>query len=484
MSSDTIVLNLLRRDFLAFAAKAFNILNPGQELVPTVGFLAMAHKLGEVAQGKCRRLIINVPPRSGKSLLGSVALPSFVLGHDPTRRIICASYSGELAAKFARDTRTLMQHDVYGVLFPATVITGKNTETELETAHGGFRYATSVGGTLTGRGGNLIIIDDPQKPDQAMSAAASESVWQWFTQTLASRLDNKAEDAIVVIMQRLHIDDLTGRLLAQGGWELLSIPAIADQRQSLLIRPGRRFVREPGHLLDPHREPLPVLDGLRDQLGSSTFVAQYQQRPVPLDGALIKKHWLRWYDLPPTVERNDLIIQSWDSAYKRGEHNDYSVCSTWRLRADNEQAFLIDLWRERVDFPTLLERVRELHSRYRPHLVLVEDAGCGAQLMQMLERQKIRTCPIKPLNDKITRLCTGSVLIQGGHILLLAQAPWLDALLSELLAFPEGTHDDQVDSISQFLNWLSERRQKPRWGGPCVINYGEITPVSSGLVMY
>lgn len=455
MICDALMLDLLRRDFLAFAAKVFNILNPGQDLVATAGFLAVAHKLAEVIDGKCRRLIINVPPRSGKSLLGSVALPSFALGRDPTRRVICASYSGELAAKFARDTRSVMHHESYRRVFPGTVITGKNTETELQTAHGGFRYATSVGGTLTGRGGNLIVIDDPQKPDQAMSATGRDAVWQWFTQTLGSRLDNKADDAIVVIMQRLHVDDLTGRLLAQGGWELLSIPAIADQAQTLIIGPERTFVREAGHVLDPPREPLSVLEALRHELGTFTFEAQYQQRPVPLDGGLIKREWLRFYGEPPIARANDLVVQSWDTAYKPGEHNDYSVCTTWHLRG--EEAHLIDLWRQRVDFPTLQKKAVELRRLHHADIVLIEDTGSGTSLIQALERDGLPARKIKPATDKITRMSTGSVLIEGGHILLPKSAAWLDELLTELLAFPNAGHDDMVDSVSQFLNWMRER---------------------------
>jgi hypothetical protein len=255
MTSERERLNLLRSNFPPFAVKAFNIVNPGEELNLTVAFTAIAHRLSEVVQGNTRRLIINVPPRSGKSLLTSIALPAFVLGRDPKRRIICASYSSELALKLARDCRALIQHSAYQRLFPATVIAGKNSETEFETAQGGFRYATSVGGTLTGRGGNLIIIDDPMKPEDAQSAAGRERVWQWFTGTLGSRLDNKAEDAIVLVMQRLHVDDLSGRLLQQGGWEPLAIPAIAETEQVLTIAPGCIHVRKPGDVLDPGREP-------------------------------------------------------------------------------------------------------------------------------------------------------------------------------------------------------------------------------------
>ena len=348
-----------------------------------------------------------------------------------------------------------MQQPFYRRLFPATVIAGKNTENELETAHGGFRLATSVGGTLTGRGGNLIIIDDPQKPDQAMSKVARDNVWNWFTQTLGSRLDNKADDAIVVIMQRLHVDDLTGRLLQNDNWELLEIPAIAHHEQPLVISPGRVLIRRPDDVLDEIREPRWVLDNLRQELGSSTFSAQYQQQPVPLEGGLIKRDWLVYYDRPPANGRDVWIVQSWDTAYKPGEYNDYSVCTTWVVK--DQDAFLIDVWRARVDFPNLLKMALELRQRHRADIILVEDAGSGTSLIQAMKDKGIRPKAVKPTTDKITRLSAASALIEGGRVRIPGRAPWLDNFMAELLAFPEGTHDDMVDSLSQFIDWLTNR---------------------------
>jgi len=466
MMSERDVLNGIRPNFSAFAIKAFNIINRGQALIPTAAFCAMSQKLSELVRGSIRRLIINVPPRSGKSLLASVALPAFMLGQDPTCRIICASYSAELATKLARDCRTVMTDPSYGRFFPATVIAGKNTETEIEAAHGGHRYATSVGGTLTARGGNLIIIDDPMKGDEAMSAAARERVWEWFTGTVRSRLDNKAEDAIVLVMQRLHVDDLTGRLLEHGGWEVLSIPAIAEEEEVLTIAPGVSHRRRPGDVLDPVREPRSVLDELREQLGSATFSAQYQQQPVPPEGALIKAEWIGTYQhTPPAGQRHYMVVQSWDCAYKSGQQNDYSACTTWLVRQDYEEAYLLNVWRDRIDFPGLLRKVLELHRCYKPDLILVEDAGSGMSLIQTLKEQQCSVRAWKPEADKVTRMSTGSVLIEGGQVLFpKKRTPALDDYMSELLSFPHGLHDDQVDSTSQFLGWLRERRHAAQFG--------------------
>jgi predicted phage terminase large subunit-like protein len=455
MSAERAALNALRQNFFVFAAKAFNIVNPGQDLIPTPAFLAISHKLAELAQGRIRRLVINVPPRSGKSLLASIALPAFILGRDPTRRVICASYSGELAAKLARDCRTVMQHPSYQQLFPATVIAGKNTEAELETARGGFRYATSVGGTLTGRGGNLIVIDDPMKPDDAMSPNGREHVWDWFTDTVGSRLDNKAEDAIMVVMQRLHVDDLSGRLLEHGGWDHLSIPAIAEDEQELTIASGRTLVRPIGDILDPEREPRAVLDELRQQLGSKTFEAQYQQQPVPEEGGLIDWKWFRSYDQQPPLAPNDSMVMSWDTALKDTEVSDYSVGIRALVKPVN-RVFILEVIRERLNFPALRKRVLEEITKKPGMITLIENAGSGTSLLQELCNYP-GIIGQMPIGEKVLRFSSVTPMIEAEQVHLPMRAPWLDAFKRELLSFPASTNDDQVDALSQLLNWLRFR---------------------------
>lgn len=455
MSSERDMLNLIRRQFALFAVKAFNVMNPGQRLQPTPAFLAISQKLADVEAGRIRRLLINVPPRSGKSLLASIAFPAFVLGRNPTRRVICASYSGDLAAKFARECRALMLHPAYRQLFPATVIAGKNTEAELETAHGGFRYSTSVGGTLTGRGGNFIVIDDPAKPDEAMSASARDRVWDWYTGTLGSRLDNKAEDAIIVVMQRLHVDDLSGKLLEQEGWEHLSLPAIATEEQELDIGNGRIRVRKAGDVLDPGREPLDVLERVRNELGSATFEAQYQQQPVPEEGGLVQWSWFGTYDAPPRQDSYDIFLISWDTALKDREVNDYSVGITGLVKPDN-RVFILDVVRERMEFPALLRRVQEVSQKRRPAVTLIEDMGSGTVLLQSLPAHVLKI-PMRPIHDKVVRLHAVSPRIEAGQVYLPARAPWLDTFKRELLSFPKSGHDDQVDAFTQLLTWVHNR---------------------------
>ncbi len=451
-----------RAAFPLFATKAFNIVNPGQQLIPTVAFLAIAQLLSEVIEGRIKRVIITVPPRSGKSLIASVALPAYILGRDPTRRVICASYSGELASKFGRDCRTVMMHPSYRQIFPGTVIRGKNTEFEVETARGGVRFATSVGGTLTGRGGNYIVIDDPMKPDDAMSEVARERIWQWFVGTVGSRLDNKADDVIIVVMQRLHVDDLVGRLLEAGGWHHLCLPAIAEIESTVPVSPNRFVTRKLGDVLDPVREPREVLDQIKQELGTAAFEAQYLQAPVPLDGGIVKWSWFKLYRDPPSRQFTDMVVVSWDTAMKSEEINDYSAATVWLVRG--KDYFLIDLVRARLSYPELKRAVGDLTKRYQPKAVLIEDKGSGTSLIQELRWEgSLRPISINPNKDKITRLSTQSAKIEAGQVHLPERAAWLGDFQAEIKQFPNGKHDDQVDSMSQFLTWI-DKRQRYNYG--------------------
>jgi predicted phage terminase large subunit-like protein len=452
-----------RENFELFATKAFTLLNPGQRFRATGAFAAMAHALAEVEVGRVHRLLITVPPRSGKSLLASVALPAYILGRDPRKRIICASYSGELASKLARDCRTLIMDAAYRQLFPAMVVAGKNTEAEIESVQGGFRYATSVGGTLTGRGGNFIIVDDPLKPEEAMSRPARERCWEWFTGTLQSRLDHKAQGAMVVVMQRLHADDLAGRLLDHGGWQHLSLPAIAETEQVLPIGHGCVFQRAVGDVLDPWREPRATLEQLRRDLGGATFEAQYQQQPTPEDGGLVKWAWFATYDRPPYLERNYMVM-SWDTATKDREVNDYSV-GIRAIVTPGRHVFIVDVVRDRMDFPTLSKRVIEEIGRNRGMVTLIEDAGSGTALLQDLRRRGYsKIIGQQPREGKTVRFTNVTPMIEAGQVHLPAGAPWLAPFKRELLSFPASSHDDQVDALSQLLNWVGSRYRGPLQG--------------------
>lgn len=450
---------LLRQDLYRFVMKAFATVSPGEAFLPNWHLQAICHHLELVRQGRIRRLRIEVPPRSLKSVCASVAFPAFLLGHDPTMKIITASYSADLAAKHAGDCRAVMQAPWYQDLFPQTRISpAKNQESNYETTARGYRYATSVGGTLTGRGGNLIIIDDPLKPEDAMSEAKRESVNGWYSRTLLSRLNNKAKDAIILVQQRLHMDDLAGYVDGLDDWVTLRLPAIAEEDTVIPISHGHRHQRKAGDILHPEREPLFVLDELKRALGSATFAAQYQQCPVPPDGEVVKWSWFKRYAAQP-VSAVTIIYQSWDTASKVEEHCDYSVCTTWGVVGAD--LYLLDVDRARLDFPSLKRRVVDLARQWRPRAVIVEDKGSGTGLIQQL-RSEAHGIPYPtaflPREDKITRLHAQSARIEAGHVWLPQQAAWLEELRVELASFPQGRHDDQVDSISQFLAWFFESK--------------------------
>jgi predicted phage terminase large subunit-like protein len=452
LDSETPVLDAaLRSDFGAFLHKVFDTLCPGQQLEGGWVVRAMAYHVDSVLNRQERRLIVNLPPRSLKSITFSVALPAFALGWEPRLRIICVSYSIELAKKLANDFRAIIESDWYRRIFLGTRIGRfKNTETEIEFTARGYRLAVSVQGTLTGRGGDLIIIDDPIKPTDALSEPTRTGVNQWFLNTLLSRLDNKAMGRIVIVMQRVHVDDLTGFVLAGAeDWTVLKLPAIAEDRE--LIPIGSRLLHErlSGDVLWPGREPRDVLEMYRRELGSDIFSAQYQQAPMPPEGAMIKRRWVMRYSTPPVRRPGSRVIQSWDTASKGGAENDWSVCTTWLFQ--DAQYYLLHVHRGRYDYPELKRRALLLAEQHRPTKILIEDTGTGTALAQELRRSGRPAIAVKPEGDKVARMSVQSAKFEAGLVHLPAHASWLAEFEAELFAFPNSRHDDQIDSVSQAL---------------------------------
>ena len=294
---------LLRHDLCSFIMKTFGTVDGSRLYKHNWHIELLANYLEKAFRREIKRLIITLPPRSLKSICASVAFPAFALGHDPSLRIVCASYSADLSGKHARDCRTVMEAMWYRRLFPRTRINRKkNAEDEFETTAKGYRLSTSVGGTLTGRGGNIIIIDDAIKPHDALSETKRLGVNQWFDGTLYSRLDNKQDDVIILIMQRVHEDDLVAHVLENEGWTHLRLPAIADEHERFDLGDGRIFVRAPGEALHPDYESLETLEKIRNRLGSFFFNAQYQQTPVPVGGNMVRWEWFKNYDEVPAKD--------------------------------------------------------------------------------------------------------------------------------------------------------------------------------------
>jgi predicted phage terminase large subunit-like protein len=446
---------ILREDLYCFIQAAFPTVSPGASFAPNWHIEAIAYALTQVLTGEVKRLIITVPPRSLKSICSSVAFPAFMLGHDPTRRIICVSYAEGLARKHANDCRAIMRSTLYSRLFPDTRISlAKDTELEFATTCGGNRLSTSVGGTLTGRGGNLIIIDDPLKPQDAYSQAARESTKQWYSNTLLSRLDDKINDAIILVMQRLHLDDLVGHLLEQEGWTHLNLPAIAEAEHQVPIGQRRFFLRRPGDLLHPEREPRAVLDEFKRSMGSLDFAAQYQQQPVAEGGNLIKWDWFRFYQEPPAQQSGDRIIVSWDTALSSKELSSYSACVVLQVKGDT--AYVLEVVRERLEYPELKRKVIAIYRKWRNACsrfeLVIENKGSGMSIIQDLEREGISAIAVDPEGDKAMRMNAQTARIEAGSVLLPRQAGWLDDFRAEILPFPTGRYSDQIDAFSQALH--------------------------------
>jgi len=454
---------LLRIDFCSFIVRAFIELNPNTAYQHNWHIEVLAAKLQAVASGQLKRLMIMVPPRSLKSHCASICLPAFILGHDPSRRILCASYSQDLASTLAQQCRTLMRSPWYLETFAQTrLLAEKSAVDEFMTTRMGARLATSVGGTLTGKGGDYIIIDDPIKAEDAYSDVARKRVNEWYGNTLYSRLNSKQHGTIIVIMQRLHEDDLVGHLLKQEGWEVLAFPAIAecDEFHRIDTWSGpREFTRREGEALHPAREPLKVLTDIREQVGEYDFAGQFQQRPAPLGGGIVKREWLQPYAEHELPGAFDYKLQSWDTAAKASELAHYSVCSTWGVA--KEMIYLLDVWRKKVDYPELKRAALALAQRFQPGKILVEAKSSGVQLIQELAQIRMEVTPCTPSGDKQKRLLLNTAPIETGRLRIPQQAPWLKDYIAELITFPRGQYADQVDSTTQALEWIKNTPPEP-----------------------
>lgn len=445
------MLALARQDFGVFAIAAFRRLHD-EPYQGNWHVWAIAHHLMRLSAGEVRRLIITMPPRTMKSFLASVCLPAWLLGRDPGVKIICASYAQPLSSDFAFQMRRLMQTPWYRQVFPNTHVDPKKSGVEeIATTRGGYRLSTSVGGTLTGRGADYIIIDDPLKASDAHSEVAREGVINWYKNTVTSRFNNPKKGRVVVVAQRLHLEDLPGQLAAGGGWEQLDLPLEAWKEQEIELLPGKSIIRPPGNILHIDRFGDEEIARLRTDMGERDYEAQYNQRPLPAGGALFKLQWLQRYDEQPGPHQIEGVFQSWDTAYEIADSNDYSVCTTWAL--SGKRYYLLDVYRARLPFPELQKAVYRLREQWKADLVIVERAGSGISLYQNIYDPSTRpwiNC-IKPEGSKQDRASQQSPKFERGEVWIPRDAQWVRTFEDELLSFPQGKHDDQVDSVVQFL---------------------------------
>jgi phage uncharacterized protein (putative large terminase), C-terminal domain len=315
----------------------------------------------------------------------------------------------------------------YRQIFPTRLAPHRQAVQEFITTRQGYRLATSTGGVLTGRGADLILIDDPLKPEEALSEARRNATNDWYANTLYSRLNDKRRGGIVIIMQRLHEDDLVGHVLGQEPWEVVSFPAIAEAdevHEIATIAGPQHFTRRHGEVLHPAREPLATLEHIRRTIGEYNFAGQYQQSPAPLGGGMVKEAWFKRYGEHERPERFERIVQSWDTANKATELSDFSVCTTWGVRG--KDLFLLGVFRRRLEYPALKRAVREQQSLFRATEVLIEDKASGTQLIQELIADGCHgVTRYQPECDKIMRLHAQTGMIENGFVHIPETAPWL-----------------------------------------------------------
>jgi predicted phage terminase large subunit-like protein len=408
----------------------------------------MASAFERVANGECKRLIINMPPRHTKSEFASYLLPAWFLGKYPNKKVIQTSHTAELAVGFGRKVRNLVDQEAYKQIFPELSLQSDSKAAgRWNTSKGGDYFAIGVGGAVTGKGADLLIIDDPHSEQEAalaeMNPEVYDKTYEWYTSGPRQRL--QPGGAIVVVMTRWSLRDLTARVLkssAQRGgdeWEVIEFPALMPS----------------GSPLWPEFWSKEELSSLKEELPNSKWMAQYQQQPTSESSAIVKREWWQEWeeDEPPPV---NFILQSWDTAFEKTNRSDYSACTTWgvfyKTGPDGTQQaniILLNAYRERMEFPTLKQTAVEQYNGWEPDALIVEKKASGSPLIYELRAMGIPVQEYTPTkgNDKISRLNAVSDLFASGMVWA-PSTRWAEEVIDEVASFPAGEHDDYVDSVS------------------------------------
>lgn len=419
--------------------------------------------LADVVAKKSPRLIICMPPRSGKSQLVSRAFPAYAFGRYPDLQIIATSYSADLSQRFSRDVQRIIDSPEYKDIFPATQIAGKGVKTDvayLRTAElfeivgskGAYR-SCGVGGGITGMGADILCLDDVLKDrKEANSQTVRDSLWDWYTSTAYTRLSPGG--GVIVMLTRWHLDDIVGRLIERDKdgsgdhWQIINYPAIAEHDE-----PHRKA----GEALHPEQYPLDVLLQIKSNIGSRDWAALYQQRPVPDGGGLFKREWIQYWDKLP--DRFDAACISWDMAFKDSKNSDFVAGQVWGRKGGD--FFFVDQFRGRWDFVKTLSTFLVAANKYpKIHPKLVEDKANGTAIIATLKRKVSGIIPITPTESKEARASAVTPFWEAKNVYLPPpdRFPWVaQDFIPELLAFPGGAHDDQVDAMTQALRYLSRR---------------------------
>ena len=403
-----------------------------------------AEKLQAVADGKLKRLIINMPPRHTKSEFASYLFPTWLMGRDPTKKIIQATHTAELAVGFGRKVKNLIDSEDFRDVFPDVSLAGDaKASGRWSTNKGGEYYAVGVGGALAGRGADLAIIDDPVSEQDALSSTALDNIYEWYTSGPRQRL--QPGGAIIIVMTRWSIRDLTAKVLQKQSekgadkWEIVEFPAIMPS----------------GNSLWPEFWTLDELEGVKASIPVSKWNAQYMQNPTAEEGAIIKREWWNLWekDEPPNCS---YVIQSYDTAFSKSDRADYSAITTWGVfhieETGEDHIILLDAVRGRWEFPELKNAAHELWQEFDPDMILIEQKGSGMPLTQELRRMGIPVTPFTPGKgaDKFTRMHSCAPVFESGMVWA-PEMNFAEEVIEECASFPNGEHDDLADSMTQAI---------------------------------
>jgi predicted phage terminase large subunit-like protein len=437
-----------------FYKHAWGVLEPGTPFIDNWHIHAICEHLEALYRRDIRSLLVNMPPRFSKSTLCSVTFPAWIWVLNPSFRSVFSSYSAALSTRDSVQCRRIIMSPWYqanwGHRFKLT--TDQNVKQKYENDKTGVRTATSVGATMTGEGGDLLGVDDPLNSLEANSQAARQTAIEWWSGTMSTRLNDPKTGIRLVVMQRLHHEDLAGYLLSTGDWYHLNLPMEFTGVKPQWVIGWTDPREQESELIWPERYPRDEVDKLKRELGSYGAAAQLQQEPTPAEGGVFKKAWFREYVTPPPFLR---VVESWDTATSESELAAYSVGTVWG-EAFNGDIYLLDVVRERFEFPALKRAVQAMHIKWGGVAILVEDKSSGRQVCQELgSGTRLPVLPVKVGRaDKVTRALAVSPVVEAGHVYIPMNAPWLASYMQELLTFPKGKTADQVDSSTQAITYL------------------------------
>jgi predicted phage terminase large subunit-like protein len=438
--------NAAQNDFMSFVKKVW------PQFIEGYHHKIMAEAFDRVIAGDCKRLIINMAPRHTKSEFASHLLPAYFLGHNPNKYVIQASNTADLAVDFGRKVRDMLGDPRYQEVFPGVAVNADAAAAgKWKTTDKGEYFALGTGGTMTGRGGDLIIIDDPHSEQEARQAETKpeiyDNVYEWYTSGPRQRVQPGA--AIVIVMTRWSKRDLTGRVIKASlekdgdDWELIELPAILPS----------------GKPIWPEYWPEKEILAIKDELPIPKWMAQYQQQPTAEEGALVKREWWQRWE-PKEAPQVEFIIQSWDTAFEKSQRSDYSACTTWGVFSHEHpetgkmmpNIILLDAYRKRMEFPELKKKAMELYKMWEPEAFVIEKRASGAPLIYELREMGIPVSEFTPSrgNDKISRVNAVSDLFASG-VVWATEHRWAEEVIEEFAEFPAGEHDDYVDSGTQAL---------------------------------